>query len=249
MIYVSAYQVIRENIENNTEWGKKLKACQTFKAIDSSLNVRDQFQEAQYSPVHFDLKVVFELLNHTIISKRTNQKFVLLEGLCNSMKLSEINDQLEMRFMDELFGIEEVIGEVAAVIALQSNAEAEFIREDQIVYEKFPEPEPVEEKKKPAEGEEESGAEQEQPEEDGEEKKKPAFNPAEYQWTVSDRKAKNLPQLYLGCKGINTLHEVKEAKDFDTNNALAISKCLDDFCARLQDADNSDKYLYQQVVF
>jgi len=42
---------------------------------------------------------------------------------------------------------------------------------------------------------------------------------------------------------------VKEANDFDPTQAKAISKCLDDFCGRLQDSDNSDKYLYQQVIF
>ena len=66
---------------------------------------------------------------------------------------------------------------------------------------------------------------------------------------MSDRKAKNLPQLYLGCKGINTLHEVKQSTDFDAVQAKAIAKCLDEFCGRLQDSDNSDKYQYQQVIF
>jgi len=43
---------------------------------------------------------------------------VLLEGMCNSSKLNEIDDQLELRFMDELFSIEGIIGDVAAVISL-----------------------------------------------------------------------------------------------------------------------------------
>ena len=70
------------------------------------------------------------LLKETILLKRTNQKYVLLEGLCNSQKLSQIDDQLELRFMDELFCIEQIIGEVSAIIGLQSKLEAEFIRED-----------------------------------------------------------------------------------------------------------------------
>jgi len=51
-------------------------------------------------------------------------------------------------------------------------------------------------------------------EEEGE-KKAPVFKPEDFQWTVSNRKPKNLPQLYLGCKGINTLNEVKQSTDID----------------------------------
>tara|TARA_B110000285_G_C14898435_1_gene502009 strand:+ start:141 stop:332 length:192 start_codon:yes stop_codon:yes gene_type:complete len=60
-----------------------------------------------------------QLLKETVAAKRTNQKFVLLEGLCNSQKLSQVDDQLELRFMDELFSIETILGEVKAVVGLQ----------------------------------------------------------------------------------------------------------------------------------
>ena len=66
---------------------------------------------------------------------------------------------------------------------------------------------------------------------------------------MSNRNPKNLPQLYQGCKGINTLNEVKEANDFEKTKSGAIAVCLDEFCGRLQDSENSDKYLYQQVIF
>ena len=42
---------------------------------------------------------------------------------------------MEVRFMDELFNIEQIIGEVAGVLSLQFSVEKEFISEDQIVYE------------------------------------------------------------------------------------------------------------------
>ena len=99
------------------------------------------------------------LLKETITEKRTNQKFVLLEGLCNNSKLKDEDDQMELRYMDELFMIETIVGEVAAVISLQNQSEAEFMREDQIEYEKFPDPPPVEEKKK-KEGEEDENEEE-----------------------------------------------------------------------------------------
>lgn len=130
MIYISAYQVIKHHIEQKTEWGKKLEASKKKKSIDNALLIRDEFKEAQYSPVHFDIVMVMTLLKEVIYQRRTNQKYVLLEGLCNSWKLSELDDQLELRFMDELFNIEAIIGEVGAIIGLQFKAEAEFIRED-----------------------------------------------------------------------------------------------------------------------
>ena len=153
---------------------------------------------------------------------------------------------MELRYMDELFIIESIVGEVAAVISLQNQPEAEFMRDDQIEYEKFPDPPPVEEKKKKEDGEEEEEPAEEPPaeDEDPDKPKVPAFRKEDYKWTVSNRQPKNLPQLYLGCKGINTLHEVKQAGDIDSNAPKAIARSLDDFCARLQDADNSDKYLY-----
>ena len=43
--------------------------------------IRDEFNEAMFSPIHYDLPLVMELLKETITEKRTNQKFVLLEGL------------------------------------------------------------------------------------------------------------------------------------------------------------------------
>lgn len=67
MIYISAYQVIRQHIESNTEWGKKLVASKKEKSIDTSLAGRDEFKEADYSPVHFDIVNVMTLLKETIL--------------------------------------------------------------------------------------------------------------------------------------------------------------------------------------
>jgi len=59
-----------------------------------------------------------QLLKETVASKRSTQKYVLLEGMCNSPKLQEEEDRLEMRLVDEFFDIEKYIGEVTAVIGL-----------------------------------------------------------------------------------------------------------------------------------
>ena len=42
----------------------------------------------------------------------------MIEGMCNQNKLSNDEDKLELRFMDELFDIEKNIGEVVGVIGL-----------------------------------------------------------------------------------------------------------------------------------
>ena len=56
--------------------------------------------------------MVVDLVKHTVNKVKNNQKIILLEGFCNSNKLSKDDDRLEMRFMDELFMIEKYIGEV-----------------------------------------------------------------------------------------------------------------------------------------
>lgn len=80
--------------------------------------------------------------------------------------------------MDEIFSIESIFGEVKAVIGLQFAQELEYIREDQIEFEKFA-PKPVAEVKPPkAEGEESEP--EEAPVDDGEEKPAPKFDPSEF---------------------------------------------------------------------
>ena len=110
--------------------------------------------------------------------------------------------------MDELFQIERNLGEVQAIIGLQFNSEKEYIEEYEIQYEEFPEPEPVVAKPR-GEGEEE---EQEQPPVEEEEKKEPAYKIEDKRWTITDRKSKNLPQLFMQSKGIAARHDIKTAE-------------------------------------
>ena len=129
--------------------------------------------------MHFDLDVVIDLIKYTISQVRQQQKYILLEGFCNSKKLIFDDDRLELRFMDELFQIEKNIGEVQAIVSLQFNYEKEYIEEHEIEYEQFPEPPPVEVKPK-VEGEEEEEEEPTAQEEDDEENKVPKFKPEDY---------------------------------------------------------------------
>ena len=86
-------------------------------------------QEFEFSPVHYELPIVIQLIQETIMAKRTDQQFILLEGLCNSTKLSRESDRLEMRQMDEFFALEKNVGEVNSIISLVSNPEISQIQE------------------------------------------------------------------------------------------------------------------------
>ena len=116
-------------------------ATKRFKEISLTTQVRDEFNEAEFSSVHFNQKVVMDLINHTIKENRTNQKYIILEGVCNSVKLMHDADKYELRLQDELNDIEQNIGEIQAMIGLQFAYEPEFVDQDNVEYEKFPEEE------------------------------------------------------------------------------------------------------------
>ena len=61
------------------------------------------------------------------MQKRTNQRHFLLEGLCNTGKSSEEDDQFELRNMDEFLAIEKNVGEIAGIIELNSNTSMSLI--------------------------------------------------------------------------------------------------------------------------
>jgi len=54
LLYISAYQLISSHIKGNTSWGKKLLATKRHKDIALTTQVRDEFNEAEFSPVHFN---------------------------------------------------------------------------------------------------------------------------------------------------------------------------------------------------
>ena len=64
------------------------------------------------------------LVQHTIAERRSNQRFILLEGLCNNAKMENEMDKLSFRYMDEIFAIEKNIGEISSVISLQYEVES-----------------------------------------------------------------------------------------------------------------------------
>jgi len=137
MIYISAYQIIKHHITQQTAWGQKLLLVQRAKDINLTTQVRDEFNEQEFSPVHFDLETVVQLLRETIQEKLTTQKLVLLEGMCNSLKLKGTDDQLEVRLMDELQLIEKHVGEIAGTIGLQFAEVASKLEEKDIKWEQF----------------------------------------------------------------------------------------------------------------
>ena len=70
------------------------------------------------------------LLKYTVEREQTSEKLILLEGMCNSEKLVKEDDQLEMRYMDELQAIESTIGDIAGCLGLQFSYVAEKLPED-----------------------------------------------------------------------------------------------------------------------
>lgn len=183
MIYLSVYQIIRQHIEDGTSFGLRLQATKKPRDILLNTQTKDEFSEADFSAAHFDLDLVIELLKHTLSQVRTStQRYVLLEGLCNSSRLVGTDDRLELRLMDELFAVERNLGEVQAVIGLQFNSEKEYIDEDEVEFEQF----------------DLDSSREDQPAAEGEEggeviKKKPAaFRPEDWKWTATDRRPRNL---------------------------------------------------------
>lgn len=146
--------------------------------------------------------------------------------------------------MDELFQIEKHIGEVSAVSSLQYALEATTFIEEK--WEKFEEP--VKEEPKPKELDDEGNPIEEEPAAEEDEPKKPKWNPAEFKWTITNRRAKNLPQLFRDFKGINCLCEDRTSKSVSENAGEAVTKSLDDFCQRVLE-DHNSRYIYQQVIF
>lgn len=121
MLYMSVYQLIKNEICAETELGLALCQSKREKAMSfgaSSAEAEDPFDEAAYSAVHYDQTLVMQLVQSKIAECRTSQRFILLEGFCNSNKLESNKQRLQLRFMDEFFAIEKIIGEVVGVIGL-----------------------------------------------------------------------------------------------------------------------------------
>jgi len=187
-----------------------------------------------------------KLVQLTIAERRTNQRIILLEGLCNAAKMENEADKLSLRYMDEIFQIEKSIGEIAAVISLQYASESTTFAENK--WEEFQEA-VVEEKKPKAAGEGEEEEAQPPAEPEGEDAKKSKWNPADYKWTITDRNAKNLPQLFRDHKGSKFNEEERTTEAFRGSKSESIATCIDEFCARLFEEGSSSKFLYQQVIF
>lgn len=141
LLYISVYQLIKQHIENQTSWGKRLQATQRNKEITLTTQVRDEFNELEYTAVHFDQKVVLELIKATVVEQRQNQKFILLEGMFNQSKIRNEDDQLEVRMYDELLNLEQKIGEVVGMVNLLFTYQEEKLNEEEIHWEQFPEKE------------------------------------------------------------------------------------------------------------
>lgn len=236
MIYLSATKIIKNHIEKNTEWGSKLLASKIEKPIEDQEN-------AQYLAVHYDLPTVLNLLKDTITLTRTNQKYVIIEGLCSSALTVE-DHQMELRVMDEFFKVESNIGEVVGVCCISKSEQPLVL--DNVEMVEFVES--VKEASKQQtidpDAEAEDAPADPVPEAAND---KPSFKPQDFEWTMSDRRPKNLAMLYHGCKDSKeTNFVVKKQQEFDDIQNKAIAMGIDEFCGNAVDGEGKNQYL--QVV-
>ena len=185
-----------------------------------------------------------QLVKSKIGEQRTNQRFILLEGLCNANKLQNASEKLQLRFMDEYFQIEKSLGEVFGVISLQETEEDSHFTVEAGNFE-----EPVEEEVK-EEAPKAEGEGEDEPAADGdEEAKKPAWDAKKFRWSITNGRSKNLPQLFRDYLGNKCNSEVKNWRSLHCDTTRdAITKALDEFCDRLTAKDNT-MMIYQQVIF
>lgn len=208
--------------------------------------LEDEFEEAEYSAAHFDVKVVLAMLSATLLEKRTTQQFVLLEGFNNNKKLENESDRLVMRDMDELFQLEKGLGQIAGCINLTYKLEqADFVCDKKEVFEQ-----PVVEEKKVEKVLDEEGNEVDVPPEqpaaeaeEGEEAKAPKFDPSKFEWSVTNKVCRNMPQVFRDFKGANCCVEEKSAASFADVAQEAVTLALDAFCGRVL-TDHNSKYIY-----
>ncbi len=67
MMYISVFQLIKKEIEGNTEFGKRLLSTKKTKPLASGEYAgKDEQTEEEYSAAHFDLDLVVELIRNTI---------------------------------------------------------------------------------------------------------------------------------------------------------------------------------------
>jgi|JI9StandDraft_1071089.scaffolds.fasta_scaffold326065_1 hypothetical protein len=61
-LYICVYQLIRQEIKNQTSIGAELLATKKPKALNTFDLENDEFEEQKYSAVHFDLSLVLKLV-------------------------------------------------------------------------------------------------------------------------------------------------------------------------------------------
>lgn len=71
LLYLNAFQLIREEIRKQTPLAAKLLASKKPKSINTFDIENDEFEEAKYSAVHFDFSLVLSLIKRTIQQNRT----------------------------------------------------------------------------------------------------------------------------------------------------------------------------------
>lgn len=252
MLYISVYQLIKQHIQGNTSWGKLL--CEKRRPREITIpNISDEFEECEYSAVHFDQQLVMDLINHTVSENRTNQKYIVLEGVCNSLKLKDQMDRMEIRLQDELNMIEGCVGTIQAIIGLQFVYEPESFdtsKAEKIVFDA-----PVEEVKQAPKLDDDGNPIEEAAPEDPDAPKKEVFKPEAYEWTTTNNCPRNLPQCYINSKGAMRVNfDQKPSSAISSSMDEAVRAGLDEFVQHVyskseEDMDKGKPFCYRQIIF
>mmetsp|Transcript_3635 Transcript_3635/g.2695 ORF Transcript_3635/g.2695 Transcript_3635/m.2695 type:complete len:120 (+) Transcript_3635:2055-2414(+) len=72
LIYISVYQLIKQEIEGNTEFGRRLVASKQPRDIKLQTQAKDEHNELEFSAVHFELPLVMELIAKRVAQVRTS---------------------------------------------------------------------------------------------------------------------------------------------------------------------------------
>lgn len=70
LVYISVYQMIKQHVEDRTDFGRRLLATKKPRVITLQTQAKDEFSEAEFSAAHFELDLVIELISHTLSQVR-----------------------------------------------------------------------------------------------------------------------------------------------------------------------------------
>ena len=251
LLYIPVSKLICDEIINCTALGDKLVESRHLRELQKYGTFSDDEDDLpEYNAIHYDPQLVYQLIIDKIAECRTNQRYVIINGLLNANLLRQEDDKLQIRVMDEFHQLEQYLGQINGIISLQYSEDPVVEDPAFVEYHKFPKEEPVEQKAKKAPGEgDEDEVPDEQPAPDEGEEAQPKWDPKDYTWTVTNRRQKNLANIFVKSRGPKGIHEVKQSRDYGISRGKQIGGSIESFVQQIMAAEADAKTFYQQVIF